>query len=300
VRFAVMCPATELWQATIRQITLRLMNEYDVPAVYIDQVACAAPVLCFDHAHGHPTGGGHWWVESYYALMAAIRRAKPAEGILTSECNAEPYAKGLDGYLAWDWCADGQVPAFPAVYGGAIQMFGRSYDSGKTENLALRMKAGQQFVFGEQIGWFKPSVVDVKENVDFLRQVVGLRWQLRRYFYAGEMARPPKLHGSINTVRADWGGNHGLVTTEAVMTGAWTIPGEHRGILLFANVGDQSVAAELPFNAADYCISGKQVKVATITPAGRGESVQLPTIVRRALVFPPRSAFVLELTQVKE
>ena len=32
-----------------------------------------------------------------------------------------------------------------------------------------------------------------------LRQVVGMRWQLRLVFYAGEMARPPKLQGRIPT-----------------------------------------------------------------------------------------------------
>ena len=58
------------------------------------------------------------------------------------------------------------------------------------------MKAGQQLVFGEQIGWFDPSVIQNPQNADFLRQVVGLRWQLRRFFYAGEMARPPKLRAT--------------------------------------------------------------------------------------------------------
>ena len=132
VRLAVMCPATQLWQAKVRQIVLRLMQEYGTKAVYIDQVAAAAPELCFDHAHGHPTGGGHWWTASYNAMLAAIRREKPADCMVTTECNAEPYVKSFDGYLTWHWCCDGQVPAFPAVYGGAIQMFGRAYRGGPT------------------------------------------------------------------------------------------------------------------------------------------------------------------------
>ena len=124
--------------------------------------------------------------------------------MLTTECNAEPFLRWFDGYLTWHWQYDGQVPAFPAVYGGAIQMFGRAYRGGDTRDLALRMKSGQQLVFGEQIGWIDPSVVDQPENAEFLRQVVRLRWQLRRYFYAGEMLRPPRLTGDIPTVRADW------------------------------------------------------------------------------------------------
>ena len=57
------------------------------------------------------------------------------------------------------------------------------------------MKSAQQLVYGEQIGWINPNVVDQPENAQFLRQVVRLRWQLRRYFHAGEMLRPPGLKG---------------------------------------------------------------------------------------------------------
>ncbi len=135
VRFAVMCPATELWQNRIRSICLRLFDEYHVDGVYIDQISAMSPKLCFDKTHGHPLGGGHWWVEGYWEMLQSIRDAMPEGGMLTSECNAEPYARWLDGYLTWTWQHDGQVPAFMAVYGGAIQMFGRAYRGGETKAL---------------------------------------------------------------------------------------------------------------------------------------------------------------------
>jgi hypothetical protein len=299
VRLAVMCPATELWQKTVRQTVLRLMNEYGVNGVYIDQVAAAPPVLCFDRTHGHPTGGGNWWTASYNRMMAAIRREKPADRMVTTECNAEPYIKGFDGYLTWHWCFYGQVPAFPAVYGGTIQMFGRTYCGGTTQELALRMKAGQQLVFGEQIGWFDPSVIQNQRNADFLRQVVGVRWQVRRVFYAGEMARPPKLQGTVPTVQADWqGDNLGWVTTDAVLTGAWTLLREHRCILLFTNVSDQAVTAALRLDAAAYGIAGERVQLTKVTASGPGESFRTPAAIRRDLTFPARSAFALEVGQL--
>lgn len=298
VRFAVMCPSTKLWQETIHQIVLPLMNEYGVKGVYIDQVAAERPVLCIDKTHGHPTGGGHWWVESYSKMLQDIRRAKPADDMLTTECNAEPYIKDFDGYLTWHWCRDRQVPAFPAVYGGAIQMFGRAYRGGETQDLALQMKAGQQFVFGEQIGWFDPEVIQKPRAADFLKQLVQVRWQLRRYFYAGEMARPPKLQGDIPTVRADWQwDNPGWVTTNAVMTGAWTIPAEHRCIFLFANVSDQPVTAKLQCDATAYGFSAQQVKIHSIVPNGAGESFTSPSAIRRDVTFPARSAMAWEISQ---
>jgi hypothetical protein len=157
VKLAAMCPATALWQNQVRDIVLRLFNDCGVSGVYIDQIAAAAPRLCFDASHGHDLGGGHWWTEGYWKLLSAIRAAKPAACMITTECNAEPYIKWFDGYLTWHWQEQNMVPAFSAVYGGALQMFGRAYRGGPSQDLAHRMKAGQQLVFGEQIGWFGPG-----------------------------------------------------------------------------------------------------------------------------------------------
>ena len=296
VELAAMCPGTPLWQDTVRRIVLRLINECGVRGVYIDQVAAAQPQLCFDASHGHPLGGGHWWTESYWKLLEAVRREMPDDRILTTECNAEPYLKWFDGYLTWHWQYDGQVPAFPAVYGGAIQMFGRAYRGGPTKDLALRMKAGQQLVFGEQIGWINPGVVREQENFAFLRQVVHLRWRLRRYFHAGQMARPPKLGGEIPTVTADWQWQ-GVwpVSTAAALSGAWQLPGENRAVLLLVNVGDRPMPVQLELDAADYGISGDRVRVVTTGGEGKGESFVLERSFRRGLTLPPRTAMAWEL-----
>jgi hypothetical protein len=182
VKLAVMCPATALWQGQVRDIVLRLFAECGVSGVYIDQIAAAAPRLCFDAAHGHEWGGGHWWTEGYWTMLNAIRSAKPADRMITTECNAEPYLKWFDGYLTWHWQEQNMVPAFPAVYGGAIQMFGRAYRGGPSQDLAHRMKAGQQLVFGEQIGWFGPEIIERPDCGKFLRDGIQLRWRLKDYF----------------------------------------------------------------------------------------------------------------------
>ncbi|MCS7187561.1 MAG: DUF6259 domain-containing protein, partial [Armatimonadota bacterium] len=325
VKLAPMCPTTKLWQAKVREIVLRLFNEFGVNAVYIDQVAAAPPALCFDKTHGHPLGGGSWWNEGYWQMLDAIRKAMPKDRMLTTECNAEPFVKWFDGYLTWHWQHDGQVPAFPAVYGGAIQMFGRAYRGGETKDLALRMKAGQQLVFGEQIGWIDPSVVREKENAEFLRQVVRLRWHLRRYFCEGEMARPPKLIregepsgepkfavgsagaspsqwgygarllGNIPKVRADWQWwGEWWVETDAILTGAWKLPKEGKLVLLFVNVSDQLIKATLRFNGRVYGLKSKRINIMTVTEQGRKDTLTEPLSFHRQLIFPPRTALALE------
>ncbi len=299
VRFAVMCPATELWQDRIRSICLRLFDEYHVDGVYIDQISAMSPKLCFDRTHGHPLGGGHWWVEGYWKVLQSIRDAMPNGGMLTSECNSEPFARWFDGYLTWTWQHDGQVPAYVAVYGGAIQVFGRAYRGGDTKDLALRMKAGQQLVFGEQIGWIDPEIVNEEESAAFLRQVVRLRWRLRRTFYAGEMCRPPRLEGDIPTIRADWQWKDDWwVTTDAVMTGAWRLPTENKLVLMFVNVSDSPVSARFHFDGRRYGIEGDQVRVTIIDQEETLETFAAPNAFHRELELPPRTAYAWEVYSV--
>ena len=296
VSLAAMCPTTDLWKGKVHEIVLRLMNECGVRGVYIDQIAAAKPHLCFDASHGHPLGGGHWWTEGYWDLLAKIHAEMPEECMLTTECNAEPYTHRFDGYLTWHWQYDGQVPAFPAVYGGAIQMFGRAYRGGPSKDLALRMKAGQQLVYGEQIGWINPAVTKEPDNMAFLRQVVHLRARLIDYFVKGEMTRPPRLNGGIPRVTADWQWS-GVwpVTTDAVLTGAWRLPTNDRTVLVFVNVTEEPVTARLDFDATTYGFSNGKLSVSKIAANGAEPESDVPVTFGRELTFPPKTAWAWEI-----
>lgn len=297
VRLAAMCPQTALWRKTVNGTVLRLFDECGVGGVYIDQVAAAKPTLCSDRSHGHPLGGGHWWMEGYWQMLEALRTAKPADRILTTECNAEPYAHVFDGYLTWHWQYDGQVPVFPAIYGGAIQMFGRAYRGGPTKDLALRMKAGQQLVFGEQIGWLSPSVIKEQENARFLRSVVRLRHGLRKYFYAGEMARPPVIEGEMPRVTADWQW-HGTwpVTTDAIMAGAWWLPLEEKLVIIFVNVKDEPLVRIVNFDAGRHGMRQLPMALTEIANDDRAAPIAVNASFRREIALPPRGAKAWEFT----
>lgn len=252
VRLGVMCPSTEVWASTLRDIVLQLYSEVGVSGVYIDQVAAATPVLCMDPTHGHPLGGGGWWNEGYWRLLGAIRAAKPADRMMTTECNGEPFVNRFDGYLTWHWQYDGMVPAFPAIYGGVVQMFGRNYSGGATKNQAFCAKVGQQLVFGEQIGWMAPGLALEKENIAFLRECVRMRHRFVRYFYAGEMVRPPKVTGAMPRVRSDWQWyGETWVTTDGLLTGAWRIGRERRAVMLFANVSGKPISGAVRLDPAE-------------------------------------------------
>lgn len=297
VELAVMCPTATLWQDTVKETVLRLQKECRVDGVYIDQVAAASPRECMDKTHGHPLGGGSWWNAGYWTMLEGIRSAQPAQTMLTTECNADPFIRWFDGYLTWHWQYDGQVPAFPAVYGGTIQMFGRAYGGGPTRDLALRMKAGQQLTFGEQIGWLAPALLDESDSKNYYREVVRLRWRLRHYFYAGEMMRPPKLEGTIPTVRADWQwSGEWWVTTSAVMTAAWRRLEEPSLVMVFTNVSDEPVTAHIRFDGAAYGLEAGGIPVKYVTGDSEStlEGVETPSF-ERDIEFPARSVFAWEM-----
>jgi hypothetical protein len=300
VRFAVMCPATKFWQDRVHEITLRLYTDYGVKGVYIDQIAAAAARLCFDPSHGHPLGGGHWWADGYRQVLDRIRQDMPRDRFLTTECNAEAYVRWFDGYLTWHWQYDGQVPAFPTVYSGALAMFGRSYAGGPTRDLALRMKAGQQLVFGEQIGWINPSVISEAQNLAFLRHVARLRHRIGRYFRAGEMARPPRLPKNLPVVKADWGwgGGNWWVTTSTILSGAWRLPEENSVVLLFVNVGDEPVSTTVPIDAGEYGLATAQVQVTEIGEDGPVAQHVAARTFEHQLTIPPRTALAYKIDAI--
>jgi hypothetical protein len=297
VKFSVMCPATRFWQDRVHEITLTLFKEYGVKGVYIDQIAAMFARPCFDPSHGHPLGGGHWWADGYRKMLDDIRRDMPKDCFLTTECNAEAFVRWFDGYLTWHWQNEGQVPAFSTVYGGALQLFGRSYSGGPTRDLALRMKAGQQLTFGEQIGWLGPEVINEKSNFEFLQNVVGLRRQLQQYFASGEMARPPKIEGEVPTVKADWGwgGGNWWIKDRALLTTAWVRPTERSAATIFVNVSDQPINATVLLNAAEYGLTAEKLEGTVVTSGGPGDRFESGLELRRPISVPPHEAVAWEL-----
>ena len=250
VELAVMCPAAKVWQDKVTENIFRLINECGVAAVYVDQVAAEKPNLCFDKSHGHPLAGGDWWNREHWKLYEKIRSELPKDRMLTTECNAEPFVNIFDGYLTWHFQYQDQVPAFAAVYGGAVQMFGRAYRGGPSEVLADRMKLAQQLVYGEQIGWIDPRIVDDTRRFPFFKDIVLTRHKYRDYFYKGEMTRPPKLLDEIPTVTADWQwSGEWIITTNAVQTGAWRKTDENgntiSAVFFFVNIADSPITSRV-------------------------------------------------------
>lgn len=258
--FACMCPATPVWQQTVKDIVLKLAGpEFGVDGIYLDQVSAQASMLCFDKNHGHQLGGGSWWAKGYWSMLDVIRRSSPST-ILTSESTAEPYVNRLDGYLTWVGYRDGDnaIPLFHAVYGGQVQLFGRLYKWDSWKGVAMRAKTAQALVWGEQLGWIIPDVVDDPVAGPYLKQLARLRYDLRRYLARGNMARPPKVITDGTNITSNWVYTSDLmVTTPTVLSGAWYREDGNALLLLLLNTDDKAHTITLPFKSADYGLKGK-------------------------------------------
>jgi hypothetical protein len=148
-----MCPYTRLWQDKVRSVCHRLIDECGVNAIYLDQIGSAAPVICYDASHGHPTGGGRHWVDGYHAMLRQVRVEAVAKGVaLTTEDSSEPYMDVIDGCLAWNPRHQEDVPLLPAVYSGYTVYFTSPQAEQDTVDAFCAAQA-RDFLWGSQLGW---------------------------------------------------------------------------------------------------------------------------------------------------
>jgi len=215
---AVMCPTTKIWQNKQSEITNRLVSEYHVNGVYLDQIASFYPMLCFDPEHGHTLGGGNYWVTGYRDLIGKVKmenRKINKKAILTSEGHAETYLDLLDGNLACNSAsiAPELIPMFHYVYSGYALTFGRATGRWHTEwvgdqyttGLPLIMRNAQMFIWGEQLGWFNPNVLDLpSEEAEYIKLLSKTltKESAKKYLFYGEMVRPFKLYGDYPILEA--------------------------------------------------------------------------------------------------
>ncbi|HNQ87399.1 MAG TPA: DUF6259 domain-containing protein [Verrucomicrobiota bacterium] len=129
---ATMCLATEFWRRQYAGVAAEAFHQLGVDGIYMDQ-ACSS-LSCYDRTHGHPPGGGTYWMAGFRALAGDLRRRCPDRGgvALAGEGCAENWLPYLDLMLALDVsreryaAPDGwdPIPFFQAVYHGYGVFYG--------------------------------------------------------------------------------------------------------------------------------------------------------------------------------
>ncbi|HAM09706.1 MAG: hypothetical protein A2X05_10430 [Bacteroidetes bacterium GWE2_41_25] len=299
--FAVMCPTTKVWQDKQSEIITRLVSEYGMNGVYMDQTASCQPVYCFDPTHGHHIGGGNYWVEGNRKMVEICKenaRKKNPEIILTTEDFAEPFIDVFDGLLACNTSsiAPELIPMFNYVYSGYCLRFGRSNSN---SGLPFMMRNAQMFLWGEQMGWFDPDIVELEspeaKYIKVLCKALDKK-EIKKFLFYGEMVRPPKLVGDTTVLSAAWSKNQEDTEMPAVSHSAWKAEDGTLG-LVFTNLDNSAHTISYTVDSKQYNLpQTKKYDVKVIDGVGAGKIKRYnSSSFTRTEKIPARSVLVLEI-----
>lgn len=223
---ASMCMGTAFWRNTYARLATEAFRGLGVDGIYMDQ-ACTS-LACFDPTHGHPIGGGTYWVGGFQKLAADIRQRCHIRGgpALAGEGCGENWLPHLDLMLALQVsreryaAPDGwePIPFFHAVYHGYNVYYGNyssltmpPYDElwpaefAPKEPLKLLdqkfsrqfyLEQARAFVWGQQptIANFLPSHLHERaEELDYVMRLARLYARARQYLLHGTLLPPPKV-----------------------------------------------------------------------------------------------------------
>lgn len=230
---ASMCMGTEFWRNKYAGLASAAVNDLGVDGIYMDQ-ACSS-LACYDANHGHPLGGGTWWMKGFQTLASDIRHrtvaTKPVA--LAGEGCGEAWLPHLDMMLSLqvsmeryaaprDW---EPIPFFQAVYHDCAVQFGNyssltrpPYDelwpaeTAPPDRLQLldrkfaqqfRLEQARAFVWGQQpsLANFLPEHLQTRsEEIDYVIRLARLRRAARKYLQGGVFLRPPETHTGDQTI----------------------------------------------------------------------------------------------------
>jgi len=97
---ASMCMGTEFWSRTYADTAEAAVGGLGADGIYMDQ-ACSS-LACYDPEHGHPLGGGAWWMDGFRRLEGDVRTrcAGVKDVVLTGEGCGEAWLPHLDAMLS--------------------------------------------------------------------------------------------------------------------------------------------------------------------------------------------------------
>lgn len=215
--------ATKFWRDKYAGIADTVVQQYGIDGIYMDQAVLS--LACWSPDHGHPVGGGHYWMDGFRALASDMRRRNGASLGLAGEGGGESWLPDLDAFLTlqvsqerysdpasgWD-----PLPMFQAVYHHHAITYGTygslTYppydemwpDSTRPANALtlldakyrrqFLMEQARMFVWGMQptIANLLPEQFDKRAGeIDYLMRLARIRHANRAWLQDGAFVIPP-------------------------------------------------------------------------------------------------------------
>jgi hypothetical protein len=216
---ASMCMGTSFWRDKYAGIASEVIMKLGVDGIYMDQ-ACSS-LACFDPAHGHPLGGGSYWMNGFRLLQADIReRCGTRKVTLAGEGCGETWLPYLDAMLSLQvsmerYAAPGDwepIPFFHAVYHGYGVFYGNysslampPYDDLWPAEYApkeplktldrkysgqFRLEQARAFAWGQQptlANFLERQFEECSSELAYVQSLAKLRYDARKYLLHGTM-----------------------------------------------------------------------------------------------------------------
>lgn len=253
----VSCPSSEIWQRVQGDVIDSISKRLSTAGVYIDQVACAAPDLCYNPDHDHSLGGGNWWAKGYRDMYQAARARSINDGqiLATEEC-AECYIDLFDLMLIVNTDRRGDnkpIPLFPIVYSDRALYTGYCYIASPINNGSFKFITAKSLLWGSQLGWIQPGRIvaaDAQREALFLKRMQQFRAKIRSILVGGQLLGEWSP-GEVPLMNVPGHGQH-----PAVLGAKWR-SAEGKPYLLLVNWDDQSHKLTLP--------TGKRITLAPLS-----------------------------------
>lgn len=247
----VACPASEIWHDIMLETTDSVLA-LGTDGIYIDQIAAAAPHPCYSDKHGHPRGGGSFWVKAYLDMMRDMRRDLLRPGhILFSEENSECFLSTFDILLTLNTPHSPKckiVPLYPMIYSDRTQTAGFTYTPGTDMTTgAFRHIQMQCLLYGSQLGWVEPRFLwaSDKDGIEaaYLKGLADFRRHQHDVFVGGRYIREIIPGGDNPTTDVPTFG------TEHMVKGAEWQTADGRRVVYVVNSDSKPHTVTLPHTA---------------------------------------------------
>jgi hypothetical protein len=298
-RLLSMCPTQGFWQNAISSLVNRLVDDYGVNAVYIDQVAAMGHELCFNKEHGHPRGGGHYWVDGNRDLLTKVRDSVKRQGrnpVITSEATDEVFMDLLGGYLTWADPSEREIPMMEVVYSGYTIFIGSPCDITKSDRFFCYAQ-GQAFIDGRQNGWMSLNLFKPENSVkaEYLRQCGRFRVATQRYLVNGHLLGPLEPENPVPTFTDEGFGRDKHKGTVPAAEGRLWQDENGRLAVFLANYIDAPVEFKYRIDPAKFGLGGKRFEVKEITLEASGPISTVTGTVQRSETLGARKIKVIEI-----
>jgi hypothetical protein len=319
-RLLSMCPTQVIWQNVITQLFNRLVEESGANGVYIDQTTAMPHELCFNKQHGHPLGGGHYWVDANRDFLKRVRNYAYRNGrhpVLTSESGEEVFLDLMDGGCWGSEPTDSsepdmelsEIPLFEVVYSGYFIPFGTPVNLACSDRF-FRFWQGRGLLDGRQLGFmgldlFRPENMS---KAEYLRLCARYRLATLPYLEYGRLLGPLEPKNSVGAFTEkrfgfdpsgqDDPSYYHQGTVPAAEGRIWQAEDGRLGIFL-ANYTGAAVDFQYEVDPPKFGLRASHFEVRELSPEGSAPITTVTGIVQRTESLGPGKLKVIEIAPAK-